>query len=55
MWYPERQTMELYDVTVDPRSETNLIDQFPQLVPGFMALIEDWRREMNVENPVRMD
>lgn len=55
MWFPERQHMELYDVTVDPRSTNNVVDDFPDLVPGFMALIADWRREMDLESPVRMD
>jgi hypothetical protein len=55
MWYPERQVMELYDITVDPRSTNNVVEEFPDLVPGFMRLISDWRREMDLESPVRMD
>jgi uncharacterized sulfatase len=55
MWHPERQEMALYDVTVDPRANNNLVEQFPQLVPGFMALIAEWRREMDLESPILMD
>ena len=55
IWYPESQSMELYDVTVDARSTNNVVEDFQYLVPGFMNLIADWRREMDLENSVRLD
>ena len=55
MWHEDKGEMELYDVTVDPRANNNLIDEYPELVDGFMASIAAWRKEMNLEETVLMD
>jgi len=42
-------------VTVDPLSKYDLIEEYPKLVPGFMARIAAWRTEMNLAHTVLMD
>jgi uncharacterized sulfatase len=55
MWHVDKDSKELYDVTVDPRAMNNVVEQYPDLIEEFMADIAGWRREMNLEQSVLMD
>ncbi|MEM9305011.1 MAG: hypothetical protein AAGE01_23070, partial [Pseudomonadota bacterium] len=55
MHFPELEEMHLYDVTVDPWSENNVIDDNRHLVDGFLASIDRWKASMGMTGTVRMD
>ena len=54
LWYADTAEMVLYDVTVDRRAERNLVDDYPDLVAEFQALIEDWKQDMGMTEPVEI-
>ena len=51
-WYKDSGTMELFDVRVDPRSENNLIEKFPQLIGTFKGHIENWKQSVGMDKPI---
>lgn len=52
LWYKDNGLMELYDMTVDEKSEQNLIDKFPHLVEGFQEKIELWKKSIGMTKPI---
>jgi uncharacterized sulfatase len=54
MWFKDTGVMELYDIQVDPRSERNLIDDYPHLVEDFKKDIKSWKKKMKMKNPINV-
>ena len=52
LWYADTGEMILYDVTVDRKAERNLVDDYPDLVSGFLEEIEAWKQDIGMTNPV---
>ncbi|MEL7449020.1 MAG: sulfatase-like hydrolase/transferase [Pseudomonadota bacterium] len=52
MWYKDTGDMELYDMTVDPKSENNVIDDNKHLVEGFKERIEAWKKKIGLDKPI---
>ena len=52
LWYADTGEMILYDVTVDRKAERNLVDDYPDLVSGFLEEIEAWKQDIGMTSPV---
>ena len=55
LWYADTGEMVLYDITVDRRAERNLVDDYPDLVAGFLEDIEAWKQDMGMTSPLAID
>ena len=47
-WYRDAGDMRLYDVTIDPRGESDLSQARPDLVADFKAQIMAWREQKGI-------
>ena len=52
LWYADSEERILYDVTVDPGAEHNLVGEYPDLVAGFLDRIEDWKQSVGLTGPL---
>ena len=52
MWYKDTGEMALYDVTVDPKSEVNVIDANRHLIEEFTQRIEAWKKKIGLTEPI---
>ena len=52
MWYRDTGEMALYDITVDPKSENNVIDANRHLIDGFTRRIEAWKKKIGLTEPI---
>ena len=52
MWYKDTGEMALYDMTVDPRSENNVLDANTHLIEGFIQRIEAWKKKIGLTEPI---
>lgn len=53
LWYAHSGEQQLYDMTLDPRGETDQSADYPQLVAEFKARIEEWKLDIGM--PVAID
>ena len=51
-WYKDIDLMELYDIRIDPKSENNVIADFPHLTKGFVEKIENWKKAVGMDKPI---
>jgi arylsulfatase A-like enzyme len=51
-WYKDNGTMELFDMQSDPRSENDVLDQFPHLIEPFKLQIEAWKNKVGMVEPI---
>ena len=52
LWYADTDEKVLYDITVDRFAEHNLVDDYPELVAEFQAIIEDWKEEVGMPEAI---
>ncbi len=52
MWYKDTGKMALYDMTVDPKSEKNVLDANKHLIKGFIQRIEAWKKKIGLTEPI---
>ena len=52
MWYKDTGEMALYDMTVDPKSEHNVLEANEHLIKGFVQRIEAWKKRIGLTEPI---
>ena len=51
-WYKDSGVMQLFDMQSDPRSEHDVLEQFPHLVEPFKRQIDAWKAKVGMDKPI---
>lgn len=54
LWYKNSGEMALFDISIDPKSEHNVIDKFPHLIDQFKEKIEAWKKTIGMDKPIKI-